>query len=205
MNSLRIWLSVIAAPILIGAAHAKPKPPMLPASTNDSSLDILYEVGERPIWQTAQSNHRIQYRLSLIGINCRIHVVTFSERNDGSASGEFKVWNRCSRDDAYDAQSFRLSASKFASVKAAMAKAGLWQKPASYWTVQPDEAICVDGIDATFERRDASDYQMDQSNVWCETTADFVLAAHAVLEAAGDKDGFKLLPDVKSTATQSKS
>jgi len=172
------------------------RPPMLPPSTQDTSLDHLYDVEERPIWQSTLRKGVTRYRVSFSGINCRNHLVRFDEHKDGSVRGEVKTWNKCHSDEPYEAHGFQLTASKFAPVKAAMTKADLWTRAATYWTVQSKDLICIDGIDVTFERRDALDYRMDQSNVWCSTTREFVIAARMLLIAAGDRPGLGLLPEV---------
>lgn len=169
---------------------------MLPPSTKDPSLDLLYDVEERPIWPHAPHRAVARYRVSFSGINCRSHIVRFDEFEDGSVRGEVKVWNKCKQDEPYNANGFQLSVNRFAPIKAAMAKAKLWSQAASYWTVQDQDTTCIDGVDVTFERRDSLDYRFDQSNVWCSTTREFIVAARMLLIAAGDSAGLGLLPEV---------
>jgi len=188
-------LALLALPH-IGVAKAVERPSILPPEMRDSSLDSLYDVEEEPIWQQVPRGSLVRYRVSFVGINCKRHTVLFDERMNGSVWGEVKVWNQCHSDEPYQAHRFRLRAVDFSPIKAAMDKAGLWQRAASYWTVQDENTICIDGIDVTFERRDGSDYRMDQSNVWCQTTRDFVVAARMLLIAAGDQPGLALLPRI---------
>jgi hypothetical protein len=189
-------ISMFAIALCCSTAVAGKKASMLPPTQNDSSLDTLFDLEERPIWPEIPHNSVVRYRVSFIGIRCKIHVVRFDERPDGSVRGEAKVENRCHRDEPCEAHDFRLQRSQFAQVKAAMAKAGLWEHPISYWTTYNRETICIDGIDVTFERRDAQDFRMDQSNVWCETTRDYVVAARLLLIAVNDRPGLALLPDI---------
>lgn len=169
---------------------------MLPPSTQDASLDYLYDVEERPIWPKAPHGQVVRYRVSFHGISCQSHVVRFDENRAGSVRGEVKVWDRCHQFEPYEAHGFYLTPTNFAPIKTAMANANLWSQAVSYWTDQDKYAICVDGVDVTFERRNSLDYRMGQSNVWCSTTREFVIAARMLLIAADDRAGLRLLPEV---------
>ena len=184
------------APLTEVNARAERPRAMLPPQLNDPTLDSLYDVGERPIWQEAPRHAIAQYRVSFIGINCKRHMIRFGEQGDGSARGEVKVWNGCHKDEPYESHSFRFDKLAFAPLKEAMAEARLWQRPATYWGSQDEDTICIDGIDVTYERRDLLDYRMDRANVWCSTTLEFVSAARMLLIAAGDRSGLGLLPEI---------
>ncbi len=199
---MRVRRHLVAAIAVLCLSHtaalAGAKPSMLPAELNDPTLNVLRELEEQPMWPKAPGKAVTRYRLSLIGINCRLHTIRFDESPDGDVRGQAKVWDRCRHDNYYDAQDFHLPRVRFALIKAAMVKAGLWQRPASYWAAQDPDSICLDGTDVIFERRDAQDFRMDQANVWCSTTRDYVIAARMLLIAADDRAGLALLPEIEN-------
>ncbi len=184
-------------PTLLLATPAFGHAPMLPPDLADkiNLSDDVADVGEPPLWhQKALGHFQARYRLTIQGVRCIAYTIRLDERTDGKVLGTVKSWNGCKQDAPYEQRGFHLKAEQMGELKAAFAKAELWEISPQFWQFRdPKDGICIDGEEMTFERRDGAGYRVAQANAQCEAPCILVLAAQKFITLAGEVPALRLL------------
>jgi|GEM_PF-6962849 len=172
---------------------------MVPPHLDAVYLDDLPDVNEQALWpDRSLKQFKARYRLTVMGIVCRSYLVRIDQKVAGDGIATVKSWNRCKRDTPYEERAVYLTTAKMAEFDAIAKRARLWETAQQFWRMD-DDAICVDGEEMIFERRDISGYRVAQANAQCEAPGAVVLAARTIFELVHERGGLDLLPEVMSS------
>jgi hypothetical protein len=148
----------------------------------------------------ASNNHKRRYRLSFSGIACTEYVIRLDERTDGRISGVVKTRVRCGRgrstlDKAVPVivRKFSAKATNLDSIDTAMADATMFKYYPEFWIDKDLDAMCLDGIQLVFERRNNAGFGISTSNAQCTTPPAVRAIAVKFIDISGAKKAMGLL------------
>jgi len=135
-----------------------------------------------------------RYRLSMSGVSCQEYVIRTDALAGGGTRGWIKQRNKCKRGiKPYEIRRFSLTSEEMKNIKEAAAVAGMWQLYPEFWVSKDEAAVCIDGTQLVFERRDDKGYRMSAANAQCTAPSKVRAVAQKFIDIASAKTAQRLL------------
>jgi hypothetical protein len=136
-----------------------------------------------------------RYRLSLSGINCEEYVIRIEESAGGQVRGWVKDRNKCKPGPEGDIGVRRFLAGRddLRELDALFDAAKMFELYPEFWELTDPDAICIDGNQLVFERRNAAGYRISTANAQCTASLEMIEATRKFIALAGEDSAEGLL------------
>lgn len=153
-------IAIPLASMLLGAAAPAP-----PFPAPDPWVEHAYARfgGDRLSADDALAGRDARYRFTYFGILRHSLQIRIDHRPGDRAILRAIVFERAER---VEDKTVRLTPAQYAAFLRRAEESGLWSIHPEYWALGNDE-VCLDGMEAIVERRDARGYRYSQANTSC--------------------------------------
>lgn len=163
---------------------------VLPPEIAQHNSHVFNRFRVAPIWRPeALRGYRSRIRMTAAGSLMLRASVRIDEHADGRVSGHLVLVDLSRRGEAEEREvrQFRVGRRDLAELRSLIAQSRLWQIHPQYWGyADPENWVCVDGMEFVFERLDAQGYRFSTSNAQCTMPDDIRSVAAKVIGMAGE-------------------